>query len=75
MMRVKLFHRSEILNGMTLVFLTQVEVISPDNTHLAFARISPELLEFIRSLELDVPDNLLTWKGKFPCSANTFTRS
>ncbi len=75
MMKVQLFHRHEILNGMTFVLLTHVKALSPDNRHLAFAKITPELLEFIRSLELDVPEDLLFWKGKPPCSANMLTNT
>lgn len=68
-MKVQLFHRQEFLNGMQFSLLTHVKVLSPDGRHLAFARISPELLEFIRKLELDIPDSLLNWKGK-QCSNN-----
>ena len=74
-MKVQLFFRQESLNAMPITLVTHVKVLGPEYTHLAFAKITPELLEFIRSMELEVPDDLLTWKGKFPCSANTFTRS
>jgi hypothetical protein len=66
-MKVQLFHRQEFLNGMQFSLLTHVKVLSPDGRHIAFARISSELLEFIRNLELDIPSSLLNWKGK-PCS-------
>lgn len=67
-MKVQLFHRQEFHNGMQFTLLAHVKVLTPDGRHLSFARITPELLEFIRGMELDVPDPLLNWKGKAACS-------
>ena len=72
-MKVQLFFRQDSLNAMPITLLTHVKVLGPEYTHLAFAKITPELLEFIRSLELDVPDDLLTWKGKTSCISNSAT--
>jgi hypothetical protein len=55
---------------MPITLLTHIKVIGPSQRHLAFAKITPELLEAIRSLEFEVPDHLLTWKGKPQCPAN-----
>lgn len=74
-MKVQLFHRQEFLDGMQFTLLTQIKVLTPDGRQLSFARITPELLRFIGRLELDVPDPLLNWKGKLPCSANTPTNT
>jgi len=70
-MKVHLIHRQDSLNEMRITLLTHVKCTDCDGRHLAFARITPELLEFIRNLELDVPEALLNWKGKLPCSPNT----
>jgi len=67
-MKVHLIHRQEIHNGMQLSILTHIKVEDGNGRYVAFARITPELLEFIRSMELDVPDRLLNWKSKAPCS-------
>lgn len=74
-MKVRLFFRQDSLNAMPITLLTHVKVFGPNHSHLSFAKITPELLEFIRSLELDVPDDLLTWKGKPPCSVNMLTNT
>lgn len=63
-MKVRLYHRRQNVNGMPFTLLTHCKVTSPDGRYLAFAKITPELLEFIRNLEFEVPDVLLTWKGK-----------
>lgn len=63
-MKVHLTHRQDSLNSMPITILTHVKCLNDDGRFLAFARISPALLEFIRNLELDVPENLLNWKGK-----------
>lgn len=70
MMKVQLFFRQDSLNAMPITLLTHVKVLGPNHTHLSFAKITPSLLEFIKSMEFEVPDDLLTWKGKSPCSAN-----
>jgi hypothetical protein len=63
-MKVHLFHHQDYVNGMQFTTLTHVKCVDGNGRHVAFARISPELLEFIRNLELDIPDSLLNWKGK-----------
>lgn len=74
-MKVQLFFRLESLNSLPITMLTHIKVLGPDQSHLSFARITPELLEFIRSLELDVPEYLLIWKGKNICPTNLPTNS
>ncbi len=74
-MKVRLFFRQDSINAMPITLLTHVKVLGPDYTHLSFAKITPELLEFIRSLELNVPEDLLFWKGKNTCSANMPTNT
>ena len=63
-MKVQLFFRQDSLNAMPLTLLTHVKVFGPNKSHLSFAKITPELLEFIKSLEFEVPGDLLNWKGK-----------
>jgi len=67
-LKVYLIHHQEIHNGMQSTILTQVKVEDSAGRYLAFARITPELLEFIRGQGFHVPDSLLNWKGKAPCS-------
>lgn len=69
-LKVQLFHHRDIVNGMQFTTLIHVKCLDCDGRHLAFARITPELLEFIRNLKLDVPDSLLNWKSKLPCPNN-----
>ena len=69
-LKVQLFHHQDIVNGMQFTTLIHVKCLDCDGRHLAFARITPELLEFIRNLKLDVPDSLLNWKSKLPCPNN-----
>ena len=69
-MKVHLLHHQDIVNGMQFTTLVRVKCTDCDGRHLAFAKITPELLEFIGNLELDVPDILLNWKGKISCPNN-----
>jgi hypothetical protein len=70
-MKIFLFHHQDIVNGMQLTTLTHVKCTDGEGRHLAFAKITPALLECIRNLELEVPDSLCNWKGKTECSPNT----
>ena len=63
-MKIHLFHRQEILNGMPFNLLTHVKVLSPDGRYLAFAKVTPALLEHLRGLDIEIPDHLLSWKGQ-----------
>ncbi len=74
-MKVRLFFRQDSLNAMPITLLTHIKVIGPRQEHLAFAKITPQLLEVIRSMEFDIPNHLLTWKGKNTCSANQPTNT
>lgn len=69
-MKVQLFFRQDSLNAMPITLLTHVKVLDSNHRHLSFAKITFSLLEFLKSVEIEVPDDLLTWKGKPPCSAN-----
>jgi hypothetical protein len=63
-MIVRLIFKRESSGGNPDFLLIHVKIMDETGKHLAFAQHMQSVLDFIAGLEFDVPDDLLTWKGK-----------
>jgi hypothetical protein len=64
-MKIKLIHRqTRSAKGFVYTNLTHVKVVDDNGKFLAFAKITPELLNFISNIAIEAPDELLRWGKK-----------
>ena len=63
-MKIHFVHRQEFLDGMQFAILTHVRVEDGAGRYLAFVKITPPLIEFIRKMDFDIPEHLLNQRGK-----------
>lgn len=59
------FERRDV-NGYLSTVLTHVKAMDDTGRYIAFAQHNPQLIDHLNTLVLDVPAELLAWKGKTP---------
>jgi len=70
-MKIKLIHKQkQSKNGFIFTNLTHVKVMDQNGKFLAFAKITPELLDFIAQQEFEAPPELLRWGKNGSSSGN-----
>jgi len=63
-MKIKLhFERRDRNDNYCETILVHIKAIDDGNHYIAFARHTPALIKHLAELVLDVPENLLIWKG------------
>ena len=64
-MKTSLIHKQRTSKkGYVYTDLTHVKVMRDDAGFIAFARITPDLLEKIDSVIFDIDERFLVWRGK-----------